>query len=140
MLRFWVINQFFPYQQMSLLMTCWAILTFKWLMWFWNSLLALANQKDVTGMYNLRSFQLDLTIHSTTFTWFWKDSLKLANIHDLQPLSVNWYCNLDRGFAGFSHHLHCNSLSNIPHRILNCCFRTFISLLLVCLYLSNLYL
>ena len=43
---------------------------------------------------------------------FWKDPVKLASIYNLQPLSVKWYCNHDRGFEGLLHNLHCNTLGN----------------------------
>ena len=48
------------------------------------------------------------------FTWFWNAQVKLANIYDLQPLSVKWYCNCDRG-SDLLHHVNCKTLGNTLH-------------------------
>ena len=60
--------------------------------------LFLFNNGMEASMYNLRFFKIDPIIHCIKFIWFWKVLVKLANIYDLQPLSVKWYCNYDKGF------------------------------------------
>ena len=45
-------------------------------------------------------------------TLFWKCPVKIVKIYDLQPPSVKWYCNHDRGSEGLLHHLRCNTLDN----------------------------
>ena len=71
-------------------------LDFKQLVWFWKHV----DPLQIKRIYHIiRHTDLTYSItRSSKFTWFTKTLVNWTNIHDLQPLSIKWYCNYDFPF------------------------------------------